>query len=74
MEHPKHKLNTITDILNVVNVDNWERLSHDISSLLQSFAKLKASEKDLLIDKEYQLTWTDDGEYKCYVNIDIIHM
>lgn len=71
MEHKKHELTTIADILEVVNEENIERFLADFGAFLFSSIQIINGIKSLnpeLKDKKpseighSKMIWTDDGK------------
>jgi len=67
-----YKIQSITDLLDIVTTENHKRLSDDIAKLLLSMAKIKDGPYGSLMTKlppDQSIMWTDDGEVKAYINI-----
>ena len=70
-----YKIQTISDLLDIVTTENHKRLSDDIARLLQSMAKIKDGPYGSLITKlpiDQSIMWTDDGVVKAFVSLSVL--
>lgn len=65
----KHKIQTVTDILNAVNKENYKGFLIDFSQWLSFNVEVMSQNKDF--EHQGYFEWVDDGKWGALTNLNI---